>query len=167
MKHMFTLEELQVSSGVSTKLTHSNHDQEDPASMLEIKEDIREECAKLGVVTNVVLFDKEEAGVASVKFASAEAASACVKVGFALLLDEMDRLIWHSSCMGDGLMTDNLKPPLPQETKSSRNPVTRRLVWMMMKRKERVAGWIDSEHGWRRRHDTLVTLHDENSFGCM
>jgi HIV Tat-specific factor 1 len=48
--------------------------------MLEIKEDIREECSKLGEVTNVVLFDKEEAGVASVRFANAEAASACVRV---------------------------------------------------------------------------------------
>jgi HIV Tat-specific factor 1 len=48
--------------------------------MLEIKEDIREECAKLGEVTNVVLFDKEDAGVASVRFATSEAANACVRV---------------------------------------------------------------------------------------
>jgi HIV Tat-specific factor 1 len=48
--------------------------------MLEIKEDIRDECAKLGEVTNVVLFDKELEGVASVRFANAEAAAACVKV---------------------------------------------------------------------------------------
>ena len=48
--------------------------------MLEIKEDIREECAKLGEVTNVVLFDKEEDGVASVRFSGAEAALACVRV---------------------------------------------------------------------------------------
>lgn len=48
--------------------------------MLEIKEDIREECAKLGDVTNVVLFDKEPDGVASVRFASAQAAEACVRV---------------------------------------------------------------------------------------
>jgi len=61
---MFTLEELE----------------EDPAAMLEIKEDIREECAKLGEVTNVVLFDKEQAGVASVRFSNAEAAAACVRL---------------------------------------------------------------------------------------
>jgi len=48
--------------------------------MLEIKEDIRDECSKLGEVTNVVLFDKEEAGVASVRFSSADAAMACVDV---------------------------------------------------------------------------------------
>ena len=50
--------------------------------MLEIKEDIRDECAKVGDVTNVVLFDKEPDGVASVRYADAEAAKACVKVNF-------------------------------------------------------------------------------------
>jgi len=64
LKHMFTLEELQ----------------EDPATILDIKEDIREECEKLGEVTNVVLFDAEEEGVASVRFANAEVARACVGV---------------------------------------------------------------------------------------
>lgn len=48
--------------------------------MLEIKEDIREECAKVGDVTNVVLFDREPEGVASVRFANAEAAKACVRI---------------------------------------------------------------------------------------
>lgn len=48
--------------------------------MLEIKEDIREECAKVGDVTNVVLFDKEPDGVASVRYTDAEAAKACVRV---------------------------------------------------------------------------------------
>lgn len=64
LKHMFTLDELA----------------EDPAAILDIKEDIREECSKLGEVTNVVLFDLEEDGVASVRFANAEAARACVGV---------------------------------------------------------------------------------------
>ncbi|KAJ4416532.1 hypothetical protein N0V85_002253 [Neurospora sp. IMI 360204] len=62
LRHMFTLEELN----------------EDPAALLEIKDDIREECAKLGPVTNVVLFDEEEEGIVSVKFATVEAAEACV-----------------------------------------------------------------------------------------
>ena len=62
LKHMFTLEELN----------------EDPAAILDIKEDIREECSKLGEVTNVVLFDMEEDGIASVQFGNAEAAKACV-----------------------------------------------------------------------------------------
>jgi HIV Tat-specific factor 1 len=64
LKHMFTLAELD----------------EDPAAILDIKEDIREECAKLGGITNVVLFDKEEAGVASVRFSTVDAALACVQV---------------------------------------------------------------------------------------
>ncbi|KAI2629768.1 hypothetical protein GGR54DRAFT_278554 [Hypoxylon sp. NC1633] len=62
LRHMFTLRELE----------------EDPAAMLEIKEDIREECSKLGPVTNVVLYDLEEDGIASVKFKTPEAAEACV-----------------------------------------------------------------------------------------
>ena len=64
LKHMFTLAELTA----------------DPAAMLDIKEDIREECAKLGDVTNVVLYDLEEDGVASVRFSSPEAARECVRV---------------------------------------------------------------------------------------
>jgi len=64
LKHMFTLEELE----------------EDPAAILDIKEDIREECAKLGIVTNVVLYDKEPDGVASVRYSTPEAAQACVRV---------------------------------------------------------------------------------------
>ncbi|TGO24494.1 hypothetical protein BPAE_0101g00120 [Botrytis paeoniae] len=64
LKHMFTLKELE----------------EDPAAMLDIKEDIRDECGKLGEVTNVVLYDLEEDGVASVRFANAESAKACVKL---------------------------------------------------------------------------------------
>ena len=64
LKHMFTLSELA----------------SDPAAMLDIKEDIREECAKLGDVTNVVLYDLEEDGVASVRFSNPEAARECVRV---------------------------------------------------------------------------------------
>ncbi|RMZ87394.1 hypothetical protein DV736_g5379, partial [Chaetothyriales sp. CBS 134916] len=64
LKHMFTLEDLEA----------------DPGAILEIKEDIRDECSKLGVVTNVVLFDKEAEGVVSVRFTSPEAAEACVRI---------------------------------------------------------------------------------------
>jgi HIV Tat-specific factor 1 len=44
LKHMFTLQELE----------------EDPSLLLDLKEDVREECATLGVVTNVVLYDVRE-----------------------------------------------------------------------------------------------------------
>jgi HIV Tat-specific factor 1 len=64
LKHMFTLEELE----------------EDSAAILDIKEDIREECSKLGAVTNVILYDLEMDGVASVRFVDATAAKACVNV---------------------------------------------------------------------------------------
>ncbi|KAG9232050.1 putative splicing factor U2AF-associated protein 2 [Amylocarpus encephaloides] len=55
-------------------------DWKDPAAILDIKDDIREECSKLGEVTNVVLFDMEEEGIASVRFTDAEAARACVSL---------------------------------------------------------------------------------------
>lgn len=64
LQHMFTLQELD----------------EDPAALLEIKEDIRDECAKLGTVTNVVLFDQEPDGIVSVKFKDSESAMACINL---------------------------------------------------------------------------------------
>lgn len=64
LRHMFTLEELR----------------EDPAALLDIKDDIREECTKLGPVTNVVLYDLEEEGIVSVKFSTREAAEACLQL---------------------------------------------------------------------------------------
>ena len=49
LKHMFTLEELE----------------EDPSLLLDLKEDVREECATLGDVTNVVLYDVSELSASS------------------------------------------------------------------------------------------------------
>ena len=67
---MFTLSELE----------------EDPAAILDIKEDIRDECGKMGEVTNVVLYDLEEDGVASVRFKDVDAARKCVQVSFLVLV---------------------------------------------------------------------------------
>lgn len=64
LRHMFTLEELE----------------EDPAALLDIKEDIRDECAKLGTVTSVVLYDEEVDGIVSVRFKDIESAAACIKL---------------------------------------------------------------------------------------
>ncbi|KAL1996755.1 hypothetical protein VTN49DRAFT_7620 [Thermomyces lanuginosus] len=64
LKHMFTLKEIE----------------EDPAAILDIKEDIREECSKLGEVTNVILYDKEPEGVVTVRFSDPEAARTCARV---------------------------------------------------------------------------------------
>lgn len=50
--------------------------------MLDLKEDIREECEKLGDVTNIVLYDREMDGVVSVKFTNPESARACIQVYF-------------------------------------------------------------------------------------
>jgi HIV Tat-specific factor 1 len=62
LKHMFTLKELD----------------EDPTLLLDLKEDVREECETLGEVTNVVLYDKEADGVMTVKFRDPISAQACV-----------------------------------------------------------------------------------------
>lgn len=82
LRHMFTLEELE----------------EDPSLLLDLKEDVREECETLGEVTNVVLYDvrycfpfsvillspnhpqKEPDGVMTVKFRDPLSAQACILV---------------------------------------------------------------------------------------
>ncbi|KAJ9292548.1 hypothetical protein DTO271G3_8705 [Paecilomyces variotii] len=64
LKHMFTLKEIE----------------EDPAAILDIKEDIRDECSKLGEVTNVVLYDKEPDGIVTVRYSDPEPARQCVKM---------------------------------------------------------------------------------------
>lgn len=63
LKHMFTLKELE----------------DDPGALLDIKDDIREECAKFGDVTNVTLYDKEEDGIVTVRFSNAMSSQACIK----------------------------------------------------------------------------------------
>lgn len=78
---MFTLKELEVSNHIFTScLNELTLVQEDVAAILDIKEDIRDECSKIGEVTNVVLYDKEPEGVVSIKFADPDAAEQCVKV---------------------------------------------------------------------------------------
>ncbi|KAI9610292.1 hypothetical protein KEM48_002578 [Puccinia striiformis f. sp. tritici PST-130] len=62
LKHMFTLAELQ----------------EDPTLLIDLKEDVREECELLGEVTNVTLYDLEPDGIMSVKFKEPIAAQACI-----------------------------------------------------------------------------------------
>ncbi|KAI7855659.1 hypothetical protein BDC45DRAFT_505574 [Circinella umbellata] len=62
LKNMYTQEELD----------------EDPTLLLELKEDVREECEKLGEVTNVILYDKSPGGVISVRFMEKESAQACI-----------------------------------------------------------------------------------------
>ncbi|KAL3962108.1 hypothetical protein ACCO45_003631 [Purpureocillium lilacinum] len=54
--------------------------EEDPANVLEIKEDVRDECSKLGTVTSVVLYDQEPEGIVTVKFKEPEAALRCIEL---------------------------------------------------------------------------------------
>ncbi|KAF8441368.1 hypothetical protein L210DRAFT_3759977 [Boletus edulis BED1] len=62
LKYMFTLKELD----------------EDASLLLDLKEDVRDECSTLGEVTNVVLYDKEPEGIMTVKFRDPLGAQACV-----------------------------------------------------------------------------------------
>lgn len=62
LKHMFSLQELN----------------EDASLLLDLKDDVRDECSSLGEVTNVVLYDKEADGVMTVKFKESLSAQACV-----------------------------------------------------------------------------------------
>ncbi|EAU91645.1 splicing factor u2af-associated protein 2 [Coprinopsis cinerea okayama7 len=62
LKHMFTIEELE----------------KDATLLLDLKEDVREECSTLGEVTNVTLYDKEPEGIMTVKFKDPLSAQACV-----------------------------------------------------------------------------------------
>ncbi|WWC91332.1 uncharacterized protein L201_006275 [Kwoniella dendrophila CBS 6074] len=62
LKGMFTLEDLE----------------KDPGVLLELKEEVRDEAETLGTVTSVVLYDKEEDGVMTIKFKDSVAAQACV-----------------------------------------------------------------------------------------
>lgn len=64
LKHMFTLNDLE----------------QDPTLILELKNDVREECETLGDVTNVVLYDLESEGVMTVKFRDSVSAQACILV---------------------------------------------------------------------------------------
>ena len=52
----------------------------DVEAILDIKDDVRTECSKIGEVTNVVLYDLEPAGVVTVRFAQPEDAQTCVEV---------------------------------------------------------------------------------------
>ncbi|TFK20969.1 hypothetical protein FA15DRAFT_100739 [Coprinopsis marcescibilis] len=62
LKHMFTVEELN----------------KDPSLILDLKEDVREECESLGDVTNVTLYDNEPEGVMTIKFRDPVSAQACI-----------------------------------------------------------------------------------------
>lgn len=64
LRHMFTKEELE----------------EDPAAVLDIKEDLLLEAEKFGPVTSVYLFEQSEDGRCAVKFKSSDSAAKCVAI---------------------------------------------------------------------------------------
>ncbi|GAA5821235.1 hypothetical protein JCM10212_005328 [Sporobolomyces blumeae] len=62
LEGMFTLDELE----------------EDKTLLLDLKEDVRDECEALGVVTNVTLYDQEPRGIITVRFKDEISAQACI-----------------------------------------------------------------------------------------
>ena len=54
-----------------------NEFEEDPVAITEIKEDLKVECEKFGIVKKVIVFDRHPDGVCSVAFKTAEGASKC------------------------------------------------------------------------------------------
>lgn len=64
LKGMFSLHELET----------------DPSLLLDLKEDVREECERLGEITNVVLYDKEADGIISVRFKEEDQAQDCIRL---------------------------------------------------------------------------------------
>ncbi|KAF9585220.1 hypothetical protein BGW38_003361 [Lunasporangiospora selenospora] len=64
LKRMFTLAELEA----------------DPSLLLDLKEDIREECEKVGEVTNVIIYDRNPDGVVAVRFKEKESTPLCVQL---------------------------------------------------------------------------------------
>jgi HIV Tat-specific factor 1 len=55
--------------------------EQDPTLLLDLKDDVREECTdKIGGVTNVVLWDLEPEGIMTVRFSSHDQAQKCVQM---------------------------------------------------------------------------------------
>lgn len=53
----------------------------DPSLLLDLKQDVRDECnSKIGGVTNVILWDKEPEGIITVRFQTPHQAAACVQM---------------------------------------------------------------------------------------
>ncbi|GAA5829460.1 hypothetical protein JCM5353_001341 [Sporobolomyces roseus] len=52
--------------------------EEDATLLLDLKEDVRDECENLGTVTNVTLYDKEDRGIMTVRFKEELSAQACI-----------------------------------------------------------------------------------------
>merc|ERR1712029_582386 len=53
---------------------------EDACQIIEIRDDIKEECEKLGPTKKVIIFDRHPQGVVSIKFGTHEAADEAVKL---------------------------------------------------------------------------------------
>ncbi|CBQ68013.1 related to Splicing factor U2AF-associated protein 2 [Sporisorium reilianum SRZ2] len=66
---------------VLTKMFTLHELDSDPTLLLDLKQDVRDECSDtVGGVTNVVLWDKEPEGLMTVRFQTEQQAAACVRI---------------------------------------------------------------------------------------
>lgn len=82
---------------VLTKMFTLHELDSDPSLLLDLKQDVREECnSRIGGVTNVILYDKEPEGIITVKFKKQEQAEKCVKMmkGRFFAQRKIDAWIW-------------------------------------------------------------------------
>lgn len=55
----------------------NTHEQEDPAVIMDVKDDMRDEGEKFGEITNTIVYDLEPDGVVTIRFKDPDAATAC------------------------------------------------------------------------------------------
>lgn len=102
----------------------------DPSISLDIKEDLMDECSKLGNVTSIVIYEKSQ-GIASVKFSDEISAFACVQ--------KMHNRFYDKRRLIASIMTSELKQLLKQEHQK-RDSVTDQ------ERLENFGQWLESHH---------------------
>lgn len=103
----------------------------DPSLSLDIKEDLMDECSKLGTVTSIIIYEKSQQGFASVKFSDEISAFACVQ--------KMHNRFYDKKRLVASIMTPELKQILKQEHQK-RDSVTDQ------QRLEHFGQWLESHH---------------------
>ncbi|KAF9354480.1 hypothetical protein BGX34_011009, partial [Mortierella sp. NVP85] len=123
LKHMFTVQELE----------------QDPSLLLDLKEEIREECEKLGEVTNVIIYDHHPDGVVSVRFKEKESALLCVQA------------MSGRYFAGQRVVAEIYDGHTKYETKRSREEQEED----ERRRLERYAKWLETEEENNKSSDTI------------
>ncbi|KAF9933785.1 hypothetical protein BGZ65_004002 [Modicella reniformis] len=131
LKHMFTIQELE----------------RDPSLLLDLKEEIREECEKLGEVSNVIIYDHHPDGVVSVRFKEKESALLCVEMmsGRYFAGQKVEAAIYDGHTKYE---TKRSKEELEEDEK---------------RRLERYAKWLEAEEEINNRNGTTSSSSSSSS----